>query len=596
MQPMPEPEDLNDDDLRRRAVAAARGDAPFDHLIVNGTLVDVVTGELREADIGLVGPLIASVHASGTRRDAETIIDAAGGFVSPGLIDTHMHVESSMVTPATYAKAVLPRGVTTIVWDPHEFGNVHGVDGVRFAADAASTLPLRVRLLAPSCVPSAPGLELNGADFDATVMAELLSWPEIGGVAEVMNMRGVIERDPRMSAIVQAGLTSGKPICGHARGLKDGDLAAFMAAGISSDHELVSGEDLLSKLRAGLTIELRGSHDHLLPDFVVELNRLGHLPQTVTLCTDDVFPDDLLHGGGLDDVVRRLVRYGLKPEWALRAATLNAAQRLGRADLGLIAAGRRADIVVFDDLADLRARIVFANGVAVAEGGRMRCDIAAADTSALTGSMKIEPLTAEDFRIPSREDTVTVATIDQPRFTRWGEAQADVRDGFVVPPEGATLIAVAHRHGRADSRPRVGFLRVWGNWRGAFATTVSHDSHNLTVFGSDPADMAAAANAVIAAGGGMAVASTGKVDALLPLPLSGLVSEAPLSEVAKDFSRIRAVMDEIVDWEPPYLVFKACFGATLACNIGPHQTDRGIADVVTGMLLETPILKTQRSA
>lgn len=585
-----EPADLNNVDLRARAVAAARGDAPFDRLIINGTLVDMVTGELRAADIGIVGPLIASVHATGLRSDASEIIDAAGGFVSPGLIDTHMHIESSMVTPANYAGAVLPRGVTTIVWDPHEFGNVHGVSGVRFAADAARSLPLRIILLAPSCVPSAPGFELNSADFDADVIADLLSWPEIGGVAEVMNMRGVIDRDPRMSAIIQAGLASEKLICGHARGLKDPDLTAFMAAGVTSDHELVSAEDLLAKLRAGMTIELRGSHDHLLPDFVAELNRLGHLPQTVTLCTDDVFPDDLTSGGGLDDVVRRLVRYGLKPEWALRAATLNAAQRLGRPDLGLIATGRRADIVVFDSLADLRASVVIANGVPVAKDGRLLHEIAPTDTSGLQHSMKIEPLTADNFRVSSDGKTVRIATIDQPRFTRWGEAEAEVQDGFVVPPEGTTLIAVAHRHGHGDSRPRVGFLRGWGNWRGAFATTVSHDSHNLTVFGSNPEDMAIAANAVIAAGGGMAAASNRAIDAVLPLPLSGLVSDASLDDVARDFARIRTAMDRIVEWQPPYLVFKACFGATLACNAGPHQTDRGIADIATGILLESPLL------
>ncbi len=585
-----EPTDLNDDDLRARAVAAARGDAAFDRLIINGTLVDMVTGERRQADIGLVGPLIASVHATGRREDAGEVFDAQGGYLSPGLIDTHMHIESSMVTPATYAGAVLPRGVTTIVWDPHEFGNVHGVTGVRYAAEAARALPLRIILLAPSCVPSAPGLELNGADFDAEVIADLLSWPEVGGVAEVMNMRGVIDRDPRMSAIVQAGLASGKLICGHARGLKDGDLAAFMTAGVSSDHELVSGDDLMEKLRAGLTIELRGSHDHLLPDFVEALNRLGHLPQTVTLCTDDVFPDDLYEGGGLDDVVRRLVRYGLKPDWALRAATLNAAQRLGRSDLGLIAAGRRADIVVFDDLTDLKARLVFSNGVLVARNGELLAKPTSVDPSALTRSMKIEPLTSDDFRVAAKGRSVRVATINRPRFTEWGERQARAENGFVVAPQGTTLIAVAHRHGRGDSRPRVGFLENWGEWRGAFATTVSHDSHNLTVFGSDPEDMAMAANAVIASGGGMAVVSQRRIAALLPLPLSGLVSDVPLEQVARDFSLLRSAMDEIVDWQPPYLVFKACFGATLACNAGPHQTDRGIADVGTGRLLESPVL------
>jgi adenine deaminase len=588
--PTREPADLTDDALRSRAVAAARGDAPFDVLITGGTLVDVVTGELRAADIGIVGSLIASVHEPASRSDAASIIDAAGAFVSPGLIDTHMHIESSMVTPAAYAAAVVARGVTTIVWDPHEFGNVHGVEGVRWASKAIENLPLRAILLAPSCVPSAPGLERGGADFDATILADILSWPQVGGVAEIMNMRGVIERDPRMGGIVQAGLASGKLVCGHARGLKDADLNAFMAAGVSSDHELVSGEDLMEKLRAGLTIELRGSHDHLLPEFVAALNALGHLPQTVTLCTDDVFPDDLLQGGGLDDVVRRLVRYGLRPEWALRAATLNAAQRLGRADLGLIAAGRRADIVIFEDLSGFAARQVIANGRAVAEGGRMLVEVPACDATALEGSMKLPLREPDDFRVASEGVKVRLATIDRPRFTQWGEAETEVKDGFVVPPQGATMISVTHRHGVAEPITRTGFLTGWGNWNGAFATTVSHDSHNLTVFGGNAEDMALAANAVIKAGGGMAVASEGKVTALLPLPLSGLVSDAPLEDVAKAFEELREAVGRVVDWQPPYLVFKACFGATLACNIGPHQTDMGIADVLTGRVMESPVI------
>ncbi|MEH3127292.1 adenine deaminase [Agrobacterium cavarae] len=577
---------MNDAALRTRAVAAARDDAPFDVLISGGTLVDVVTGELRPADIGLVGPLIASIHPTGSRQDAAQVLNATGGYIAPGLMDTHMHIESSMVTPASYAAAVVAKGVTTVVWDPHEFANVHGVDGMSWASRASRNLPLRTILLAPSCVPSAPGLERAGADFDATVLAEILFWPEVGGVAEVMNMRGVIERDPRMSAILQEGLHADKLICGHARGLEGADLNAFMAAGVTSDHELTSADDLMAKLRAGLTIELRGSHDHLLPEFVEALNRLGHLPPTLTLCTDDVFPDDLLQGGGLDDVVRRLVRYGLRPQWALQAATLNAAARLQRSDLGLIAAGRRADIVVFDDLAQFSARHVLVSGTPVAEQGRMIVEIPEIDAAPLKGSMKLPLRSPEDFRVKSSDKRVRLATIDRPRFTRWGEIEADVVDGFVVPPDGTTMISVTHRHGKAEPVTRTGFLTGWGKWDGAFATTVSHDSHNLTVFGGNEADMALAANAVIKAGGGMAVASGGKVTALLPLPLSGLVSDAPLAEVAAGFEALREAVGKVVEWQPPYLVFKACFGATLACNTGPHQTDMGIADVLTGTVRE----------
>ncbi|MBX5131557.1 adenine deaminase [Rhizobium lentis] len=586
-----EPFDLNDPALRARAVAAARGDAPFDMLITGGRLLDTVTGLIREADVGLVGALIASVHARASRIDAVEIIDATDGILTPGLIDTHMHVESSMVTPAEYASAVLPRGVTTVVWDPHEFGNVHGLDGVRWAIEAARALPLRMILLAPSCVPSAPGLELAGADFDAAVVAEMLRSPAVGGVAEVMNMRGVIDGDPRMSAIVNSGLASGKLVCGHARGLTDADLNAFMAAGVTSDHELTSGADLSAKLSAGLTIELRGSHDHLLQEFVEVLNGLGHLPPTITLCTDDVFPDELYQSGGLDDVARRLVRYGMKPEWALRAATFNAAERLKRSDLGLVASGRRADLVLFEDLTEFRARLVISDGRVVARNGSMEATVQPLDTAPLIKSVKLPLLTDDDFRIPAKGKRARVATIDRPRFTQWGEAETDIRDGFVVPPVGGAMIAVAHRHGKAGGNPRNGFLSGWGEWRGAFCTTVSHDSHNLTVFGGNAADMALAANAVITAGGGMAVAKDGQIEAILPLPLSGLVTDASLKDTASAFADIRKAMGKIVDWKPPYRVFKACFGATLACNAGPHQTDRGIADVVTGKVLEDPVLE-----
>jgi adenine deaminase len=584
--------DLNLPELRRRAVQAARGEGPFDVLVKGGTLVDVVTGELRAADIGIVGPMIASVHAPGSRTDAATLINAAGAFLSPGLIDTHMHIESSMVTPAGYAQAVVPRGVTTVVWDPHEFGNVLGLAGVNWAADAVIDLPLRVILLAPSSVPSAPGLELAGADFGPDMLQTLLARPDIAGIAEMMNMRGIIEGDARMEGIIQAGLETGKLICGHARSLSGPDLQAFITAGVTSDHELVSGADLLEKLRAGLTIELRGSHDHLLPEFVEALNALGHLPQTVTLCTDDVFPDDLHSAGGLDDVVRRLVRYGMKPQWALQAATINGARRLGRPDLGLIAPGRRADLVLFEDLESFEARRVLVSGREVAAGGALLSPPSATETVTLGDTMKLSALTADDFRIPATGSSARIATIDRPRFTRWGETSAEIADGHVVPPEDTTLIAVIHRHGLAPATPRIGFLTGWGSWRGAFATTVSHDSHNLTVFGKDPADMAAAANAVIAAGGGLAVAAHGVVKAVLPLPLAGLVADGSIAELASGFAAIKAEMDCIVDWQPPYLVFKACFGATLACNAGPHQTDLGIADVTTGTLLESPILET----
>ena len=395
---MSEPHDLHDPMLRDRAVRAARGQDRFDVLLTGGRVADVATGELREADVGLVGPLIASVHPPGTRSDAREHIALAGRVIAPGLIDSHLHIESSMVTPRRYAEVVVPQGTTTICWDPHEIGNVSGLGGLRWAIAATRGLPLRIVVLAPSCVPSAPGLERTGADFGPDEMREMLRWPEIAGVAEVMDMRGVLDRQTRMRGIVDAGLASGKLVCGHARGLAGADLQAFAAAGIESDHEITSGDDLLAKLRAGFTVELRGSHDYVLPGAVEALNTLPQIPQTLTICTDDVFPDDLVRAGGMIDVLRRLVRRGLAPMQALRCATLNAAMRLGRRDLGLIAPGRRADLIVLSDLTELAVTQVFASGELVATDGRLLIALPAGPPGAPVETMQLTADVRRRFR------------------------------------------------------------------------------------------------------------------------------------------------------------------------------------------------------
>lgn len=582
---MREPDDLNIADLRDRAIAAARGDAAFDLLIAGAVVADMATGELRAADVGICGAMIASVHAPKSRNDAVQIIDAERKVLTPGLIDMHMHIESSMITPEEYVACILPRGVTTLVWDPHEFGNVAGIAGVDYALKCAAASPMRILPLAPSCVPSAPGYEMAGADFGPDIIEDLLNRNGIAGLAEVMDMAAVVRRSDRMRGIVQLALASSKMVGGHARGLNGPSLQAYAAAGIGSDHELTSAADLLEKLRAGLTIELRGSHDHLLPEFAIALQALPQMPSTVTFCTDDIFPDDLLKDGALDHVVRRMVQLGLDPMRALLAVTLNAAIRLGRRDLGLVAPGKRADLVLFNDLSGLEATTVIRNGVPVGQDfPTPRIPQAFLQTCAL------RPVKPNDFKVPAQGPVARIATIDQPRFTQWGEARVQVQSGYIVPPDDTTLIAVIHRHGKAPVKPRVGFLRGWGKWRGAFATTISHDSHNLTVFGSDPADMAIAANALIERGGGMAVVKQGKVIAVLPLPIAGLVSDLPLAEAAARFQAVRAAMAQVVDWAPPYLVFKSLVGATLACNAGPHQTDMGIADPLAGRLLASPIL------
>ncbi|MGX1960027.1 adenine deaminase [Serratia proteamaculans] len=577
-------------DERQRAVKAALGQLPFDLLLTNAALIDMATGEVRSADVGIVGALIASVHPCGALNEALQTQDLAGAYLSPGLIDTHVHVESSHLPPERYAEIVVAQGTTTIFWDPHELANVLGVAGVRYAVDASRGLPLRVICAAPSSVPSTPGLEMSGADFAGQEMETMLAWPEVGGVAEVMDMHGVLNGSERMLEILNAGLNSGKLIEGHARGLSGADLQAYLAAGVTSDHELTSGADALEKLRAGLTLEIRGSHPYLLPEIVAALKTLPHLSSQITVCTDDVPPDMLLEKGGIVALLNMLIEQGLPATDVLRMATLNAAIRLQRNDLGLIAAGRIADLVVFDSLTQLNAQQVYVAGKLVAQQGKMLAPLSAnPNVMAPRDTLQLQPLVAGDFvlKVPAiRHGKAILRHINGARFTQWNETTVEVRNGEVQIPPGFSLIWVQHRHGRHQATPQLALLEGWGELRGAIATSYSHDSHNLVVLGRDAADMALAANALIASGGGMALSQNGAILAQVAMPIAGMLSDLPAAELARQFKNLRDLSARIADWEPPYRVFKAIEGTCLACNAGPHLTDLGLTDGTTRQIVD----------
>ncbi|MFD3239031.1 adenine deaminase [Rahnella perminowiae] len=568
--------------LRQRAINAALGKIPFDRLLINAQVIDMVTGEIREADVGITGNMIASVHPRGKFSQTENVDDLSGNYLSPGLIDTHVHIESSHLPPEKYAEIVVAQGTTTVFWDPHELANVLGVAGVQYAVRSSRNLPLRVICAAPSSVPSTPGLEMSGADFRGQEMQTMLSWPEIAGVAEVMDMYGVLNGSERMLEILEAGLNSGKLIEGHARGLKDEQLQAYLAAGVTSDHELTSAEDALEKLRAGLTLQIRGSHPYLLPDIAAALLALPHLSSQITLCTDDVPPDHLLEKGGLIALIRLLISHGLRAEDVLRMATFNAAIRMQRSDLGLIAAGRTADIIAFDSLDTLHPCAVYVAGSCVARQGKLLSTPSAArDVTPPRNTMRLSALSADDFqlKIPGLNNgKARLRNIKGARFTQWSEVTVNVRNGVVQIPDDFSLIWVQHRHGRHEATPKMALLEGWGALRGAIATSYSHDSHNLVVIGRDPADMVVAANQLIASGGGMALSQHGKLLASIDMPIGGMLSDLPAPELAKQFKNLRDLSAQVADWEPPYRVFKAIEGTCLACNAGPHLTDLGLTD------------------
>jgi adenine deaminase len=575
--------------VRRRAIDAARGTAAFDLLLAGGTVVDVATGELRPLDVGIVGPLIASVHPAGSRDDAAETLDATGRWIAPGFIDMHVHVESSMLTPAAYAEAVCPRGTTTIFTDPHELANVGGVEAVRWFVEASRGLPVRFLVQAPSCVPPLPGLELSGADLHAAEIAQMLSWPEVAGLAEVMDMYGVLQGHSRMSGVVAAGLASGKIVSGHAAGLAGAALQAYLAAGISSDHEVFAAGEVVEKLRAGLTVELRGMLDAMLAPLVADLAQLPELPPTLVAATDDLFALTLLAEGGIDHLLRRLVAVGMPAVRAVRLATLHAAFRLGRSDLGLVAAGRQADLVVLDDLQTVTVGDVVSAGLHVARGGRMLEQVVAPPNDPPLGTVHVRPLTRDDFvfRIPVTDGVARVRTLaGGPVTTHWGETEVLVTDGVADIPPGHLLQVAVHRHGRVEPAPVAALLAGWGSWTGAVATTVAHDTHNLVVFGRDPADMLAAAEAVVGDGGGVAVARGGRVIARIALPIAGLLSPLPAAAVADAQRRVQeAALTVGMPTAPLSQPLFHVLASSLACLPGPHLTDLGVVDGDTGRLV-----------
>lgn len=585
---------------RRRAVQAAKGEVPFDLLLTNANIIDMVTGEIRPADIGIVEGLIASVHPTGGRTDSHETHNLSGKFISPGFIDTHVHLESSHLPPVRYAEIVLTQGTTAVFWDPHELANVLGLDGVRYAIDASRNLPLDVMVAAPSSVPSTPGLEMSGADFAGQEMSTMLSWPEVRGVAEVMDMFGVLNGSERMEEILDAGLNSGKIIEGHARGLKGADLQAYLAAGVTSDHELTSAEDALEKLRAGLTLEIRGSHPYLLPEIVAALQTLPHLSSQITVCTDDVPPDILIEKGGVIALLNLLIEHGMKATDVLRFATLNGAIRLQRNDLGLIAAGRRANLVVLDSLDTLKAQQVYVDGKKVAENGQLISPIATENTILPPcDTMHLTPISPQDCQLQLADlqnGTARLRHISGARFTQWGEVDVQVENGIVQLPNEFSLIRVQHRHGRHDAKPQIALLKGWGELRGAIATSYSHDSHNLVVLGRDANDMAMAANLLIESGGGMALVQDGKILAHVAMPIAGMLSELPAPELAEQFRQLRELSSQIADWEPPYRVFKAIEGTCLACNAGPHLTDLGLTCGTTRQIVDAVLERTESNS
>ena len=555
-------------------LAVARGDRPADLLLCNGRVVNVLSGDIEDTDVALFGGRIAGVGAG---YSAVETVDLQGAFIAPGLIDAHVHIESSLCLPAQFAAAVVPRGVTTVAADPHEIANVAGVDGVRYMAECSRALPLEVVLMAPSAVP-ASHMETSGASLSAKDLAALLEEGTVHGLAELMNFPGVVYGDPDVLAKIAA--FGGQPLDGHAPELSGQALNAYAAAGAGSDHECATVAEAAEKLARGFYILIREATNaknlHALLPLVNEHNN-----RRICFCTDDRIPSDLIMQGSIDHILRETIAFGIEPVTAFRMATLNSAEWFGLHDRGAVAPGRRADLMVFDDLHAPSAAQVYAGGRLCAEGGRLLGDPDQdpAPVPAVVSSSVRVAWDAFDLRIPANGARARViGSLQNQLLTEERILAPLVKDGQAVadPARDILKMAVVDRH-TVSGATGLGFIQGFGLNRGAIAGTVAHDHHNLIVIGADDESMTTAVRTVAEMGGGLAVAEGPQALATLPLPVAGLMSDRPLGEVRNRYDSLLDAAHEFgSSIRDPFMAM-----SFMALEVIPKLklTDQGLVDV-----------------
>jgi adenine deaminase len=550
-------------------IATGRGEVPADIVLRGGRVFDLVTGDLVATDVAITGDTIVGVFGD---YEAHQVIDVTGQIIVPGFIDTHLHIESSLVTPLEFDRCVTPRGVTTAICDPHEIANVCGLTGIHYFLDAAAHTLMDIRVQLSSCVPSTH-METAGARLEAGDLVPLMDHPAVIGLAEFMNFPGVLARDPGCMAKLQA--FRGRHIDGHAPLLRGRDLNGYIAAGIRTEHEATSAEEGLEKLRKGLRVLIREGSVSKDLQALAPLLTERHAPY-LCFCTDDRNPLDIAEHGHLDYMIRTAITLGCPPLAVYRAASLSAAEAFGLKDRGLIAPGKRADIVVIDSLESCRASMVFAGGrLADAAAFAARGTVA----PVARASVKAPHVTARDFRTGgNRVETPVIGIIPGKIITDHLTYDIAPQDGDKVPDIARDLvkIAVIERHG-VNGNKATGFVKGFGLQRGAIAGTVCHDHHNIAVVGVDYDDMALAVNRLGQIEGGFVVVAGGRVLAELALPVAGLMSLEPFEVVRDALVDLRAAAKGLgVALEEPFLQL-----AFLCLPVIPHLkiTDMGMVDV-----------------
>ncbi|WP_430512177.1 adenine deaminase [Pannonibacter phragmitetus] len=528
-----------------KLVAVAAGRAPADLVIRGGRLVNVQSREIlngwqvaiSEGRFAYVGPDASHCIGEGTR-----VVEAEGRFLIPGLLDGHMHVESGMLTPAEFAAAVIPHGTTTIFHDPHEIANVLGLAGVKMMHDESLLQPINMFTQMPSCAPSAPGLETTGFEISAEDVAEAMSWPGIIGLGEMMNYPGVINGDPQMLAEMAATMAAGKTVGGHYASPDRGiPFHAYVAGGAADDHEGTAESDAIARVRQGMRSMMRlGSAWYDVESQITAVTQKGLDPRNFILCTDDCHSGTLVNDGHMNRVVRHAIACGCDPVIALQMATINTASHFGlERELGSIAPGRRADVILTSSLTDLPIEDVYARGVLVAQGGKLLADCPHYDwpQSARETVRLGKVLEAADFAIPAPAGANAVkarviGVVENQAPTKALTAELPVSGGLVEAEGEVCQIALVERH-RATGKVVNGFVSGFGyTGEMAIASTVAHDSHHMIVVGTSREMMAKAADRLGEVGGGVTVWKDGEELALVELPIAGLMSDSPAVDVA----------------------------------------------------------------
>ncbi len=550
-------------------IAQGRGQVPADLVLRGGRVLDLITGDLVATDVAICGDTIVGVFGD---YDGQKVIDVSGQILVPGFIDTHLHIESSLVTPFEFDRCVGPHGVTTAICDPHEIANVCGLTGIHYFLEASALTLMDIRVQLSSCVPSTH-METTGARLDAADLLPLMDHPRVIGLAEFMNYPGVLLQDA--GCIAKLTAWAGRHIDGHAPLLRGNDLNGYISAGIRTEHEATSYDEGLEKLRKGLRVLIREGSVSKDLNALVGLLTERHAPY-LCFCTDDRNPLDIGEHGHLDYLIRTAIALGAPPLAVYRAASLSAAEAFGLKDRGLIAPGKRADIAVIDDLSACNVARVFAGGIEMVEENFAKRRVI---PPVARNSVKAGLVQARHFRTGgNRVETPVIGIVPGKIITPHLTFDIAPEDGDKRPDLARDLvkIAVIERHGKNGNRA-TGFVQGFGLQRGAIASTVCHDHHNIVVVGVDYDDMALAANRLGQIEGGFVVVQGGKILAELSLPVAGLMSLNSFEEVREDLVALRAAARGLgVVLEEPFLQL-----SFLALPVIPHLkiTDFGMVDV-----------------